>query len=212
MSLTLFDIIVIVVVLVSALLAMVRGFVREVLSVASWVIAAVAAYYVYPALKDVIYPSPITDETLATIIAIGVIFIIVLIIATYITMRIADYVIDSRVGAIDRILGLLFGAARGLLLLVIAFTLFIWLVPEQPTWISGAQSYNFMLDLRGRLIDVLPEDLATQIEEGFQGEPAEEGTPVPTPTPAAPVGNETPGGNLPPIPENLFPPAPTPAP
>jgi len=54
------------------------------------------------------------------VVAAAAIFFIALIVATYITMRVSDLVIDSRVGAFDRALGFLFGAARGILLLVIA--------------------------------------------------------------------------------------------
>ena len=58
----------------------------------------------------------------------AVIFLITLIVVSYITMRIADFIIDSRVGALDRTLGFVFGAARGILLLVVALLFFNWLV------------------------------------------------------------------------------------
>ena len=123
MSLTVLDLIVIVVVLVSATLAMVRGFVREVLSVASWLAAVGAAYLLYKPLVPLVKPY-IESGTIATIVAAAVIFFIALIVASYITTKISDFVIDSRVGALDRGLGFLFGAARGLLLLVIALLFF----------------------------------------------------------------------------------------
>ena len=47
-------------------------------------------------------------------------------------MRIADFIIDSRIGALDRTLGFLFGAARGILLVVVAMLFFNWLVPAEP--------------------------------------------------------------------------------
>ena len=129
MSVTLLDVVAIGIILISAVLAMVRGFVREVLSIASWLIAAVAAYYLYAPLQDVIQPY-VDNETLATIIAVVVVFIVVLVIVTYITMKIADLVVDSRIGSMDRMFGFLFGAARGLLVVVVAFAGFIWLVED----------------------------------------------------------------------------------
>jgi membrane protein required for colicin V production len=119
MPVTVLDAIVIVVVLISAILAMVRGFVREVLSVASWVAAAAAAYFFYKPIVPLVKPY-IESNTVATIVAAAAIFFVALIVASYITMRISDFVIDSRVGAFDRMLGFVFGAARGVLLLVIA--------------------------------------------------------------------------------------------
>ncbi len=44
------------------------------------------------------------------------VFLIALIVISFITMKIADFIIDSRIGALDRTLGFLFGAARGILL------------------------------------------------------------------------------------------------
>ena len=115
MPLTVLDVIVIVVVLISAILAMVRGFVREVLSVASWVAAAAAAYFLYKPLHSGGVSPMSRAQTVATILAAAVIFFVALIVASYITMKISDFVIDSRVGAVDRAFGFVFGAVRGVL-------------------------------------------------------------------------------------------------
>ena len=162
MSLTPFDFVVVAVILISAILAMVRGFVREVLSIASWLIAAVAAYYLYEPFRGVIEPY-IENEQLATIVSVAVIFIIVLVIATYVTMKVADIVIDSRVGSIDRIFGFAFGAIRGVLLVVVAFALFVWLVDDQPAWIAEAEAQPMLVDLSERLIAVLPDDIEAEL-------------------------------------------------
>ncbi len=193
---TFFDAIVIVVVLVSAVLAMVRGFVREVLSVASWVIAAVAAYYLHGSLLSVIHPSPVADKTVATIIAVAVIFLVILVIATYLTMKVADFVIDSRIGAIDRVMGFVFGGVRGLLLVVIAFVFFDWLVQEPPAWIAEAQTEPMLADLGDALIKVLPPDIEAALRDGMRG-PDDDATPA----------VETPANG---IPDAMF--TPTPAP
>ncbi len=67
--------------------------------------------------------------------------LIALIIISFITSRIADFIIDSRIGALDRTLGFLFGAARGLLLLVVAVAFWNWLVDvkTQPEWVTAGQ-------------------------------------------------------------------------
>ena len=187
MSLTPFDFVVIAVVLISAVLAMVRGFVREVLSIASWLIAAVAAYYLYEPLRDVIQPY-IENESLATIAAVAIVFIIVLVVATYLTMKVADIVIDSRVGSIDRIFGFAFGAVRGGLLVVVAFALFVWLVDDQPAWIAEAETHGMMVDLSERLITVLPDDIEAELRARLRGEEFV--------APPAPVGAAGDGANL----------------
>jgi membrane protein required for colicin V production len=189
MPVTVLDAIVIVVVLISAILAMVRGFVREVLSVASWVAAAAAAYFFYKPVVPLVKPY-LESNTVATIVAAAAIFFVALIVASYITMRISDFVIDSRVGAFDRILGFVFGAARGVLLLVIALLFFNWLVPNPPAWVAQAASKPVLDGIGTQLMAALPEDAEATILRHLRG------------------GDEGPGEAPPPPPEGTdMPPA-----
>lgn len=158
MPITLLDGILLGITLVSAVLAMVRGFSREVLSVASWAAAAIAAYLFYQPVLPLVQPY-ISNETIAKIAALAAVFIVVLIIVSLITMKIADFIIDSRVGALDRTLGFLFGAARGVLLVVVAMLFFNWLVAtDQPAWIANAKSKPLLDSLGQKLVSLLPND------------------------------------------------------
>ncbi|MGK9050033.1 CvpA family protein [Neorhizobium petrolearium] len=170
MPITIFDGIVIGVTLFSAVLAMVRGFSREVLSIASWVGSVAAAYYLYPLLLP--YAKNYTaDDRIAIAASAGIIFLIALIVISFITARIADFIIDSRIGALDRTLGFLFGAARGILLLVVAVAFWNWLVAAnaQPSWVTQAKSKPFLDTLVARLEAVLPEDIEPQIRARIMG-------------------------------------------
>ena len=109
------DVILIVIMLISGFLAMVRGFTREVLSIFSWAVAAVAALYLTPKYASVLDPY-IDNPSVAQIAFAAGVFIITLIVVSLITFRISDRVLDSRVGALDRTLGFVFGLARGFLL------------------------------------------------------------------------------------------------
>jgi membrane protein required for colicin V production len=200
MPITLLDGILLGITLVSAVLAMVRGFSREVLSVASWAAAAVAAFLFYKRVTPLVQPY-VESEVIAQIAAAGAIFIVTLIIVTLITMKIADFIIDSRVGALDRTLGFVFGAARGVLLVVVAMSFFNWLVPApQPGWISEAKSKPLLDSLSDKLKAVLPEDPEGTIlnrlkpSAGTPAEPAAEGeTPAEGEPPAE--GAEKPAAN-----------------
>lgn len=158
MPITLLDGILIGFTLVSAMLAMVRGFSREVLSIASWVGAAVAAFYLHPIVLPYVTPH-IGNAQLALAVAAAAVFFVALIVITVITMKLADFIIDSRVGALDRTLGFLYGAARGILVVAVGLMFFNWLVGSNPpAWITEAKSRPLLEEIGLRLQALLPDD------------------------------------------------------
>src|SRR5262249_16876924 len=110
MPVTLLDVIVLAVMLLSGLLAMIRGFMREILSIAAWGCAALATLYAYPRLLPTA-KQYFNNDTVATGAVVVGVFIGTLIVVSIITVRISDMVLDSRIGALDRTLGFLFGLA-----------------------------------------------------------------------------------------------------
>jgi membrane protein required for colicin V production len=159
MPITLLDIILIGVMLVSALLAMIRGFMREVLSIAAWVIAALVTLYFYAKLLP-FAKSYFNNDIVATAVVVGGTFLGTLLIVSVITVRFSDMVLDSRIGALDRTLGFLFGLGRGLLIVVVAFLFFAWLVPDrsQPEWVRSAKSKVVLQGTGDWLMSMLPDD------------------------------------------------------
>ncbi len=97
---------------------------------------------------------------MATGITVGSIFLLTLLIVSIITVRISDMILDSRVGALDRTLGFLFGLGRGLIIVVVAFLFFAWLVPDrsQPEWVRGAKSKVVLQSTGQWLMAMLPDD------------------------------------------------------
>jgi membrane protein required for colicin V production len=169
MPVTLLDILLLAVMLISGLLAMIRGFMREVLSIASWAIAAVATIYAYPRLLPQA-KQYFTSDLIANGVVVGGVFLATLIIVSVFTIKISDMVLDSRVGALDRTLGFLFGLARGLVIVVVAFLFFAWLVPEksQPGWVRDAKSKVVLKGPGDWLISMLPDDPETTILKRFK--------------------------------------------
>jgi membrane protein required for colicin V production len=183
MPLTMLDLVVLGVVGISALLAAVRGFTREVLSIASWVTAAAVAWIFHPAILPQIQPY-IPNKQIALIAAIGALFLVTLIIVSLITARISDFVLDSRIGALDRTLGLGFGVARGLLLCVVGFLFYATLVPDksQPAWAREAKTRPLLEETGKTLMGYLPTDINTDFVKRFtkpKGDPAEPTTDEP---------------------------------
>jgi membrane protein required for colicin V production len=159
MPITLLDIVLIAVMLISALLAMVRGFMREVLSITAWVLAAAATLYSYGKLLPMA-KQYFNSDIVAAVVVVGGVFLITLLVVSVLTIRISDMVLDSRVGALDRTLGFLFGLARGLVIVVIAYMFFDWLVPDRskPEWVLHAKSRVVLSSAGDWLKAQLPED------------------------------------------------------
>ena len=166
MPVTLLDIILIAVMLISALLAMIRGFMREVLSIAAWLIAAVVTLYSFSKLLP-FAKTYFNNDIVAYAVVIGGTFLGTLLVVSVITVRFSDMVLDSRIGALDRTMGFLFGLARGLVIVVVAFLFFAWLVPDrsQPEWIRGAKSRVVLQGTGDWLMSMLPEDLDATISK-----------------------------------------------
>ena len=183
MPITLLDIILIVVMLISGLLAMVRGFMREVLSITAWILAAAATLYSYG--KLVPYAKEyFNSDIVAAVAVVGGVFLITLLVVSVLTIKVSDMVLDSRVGALDRTLGFLFGLGRGLIIVVVAFQFFTWLVPDrsQPEWVRSAKSRVVLTGTGQWLISMLPEDPESTILNKLK-KPHPEDTELPDATP-----------------------------
>jgi membrane protein required for colicin V production len=200
------DVILIAIMLVSGFLAMVRGFTREVLSIFSWAMAAVAALYLTPKYWHSVegyFPSP----GIAQIAFAAGVFVIVLIVVSLITFRISDRVLDSRVGALDRTLGFIFGLARGFLLVAIVFILFSALARDQPSWIVEAKSYPILKQTQVAIESLMPLNPEQYLPGQLKPEAQPEGQPEapsdtqpanPVPAPAAPApGQRSDAGKAP---------------
>ena len=154
------DIGVIAVIVLSAIFAFARGFVREALSIVAWVGAAAATVYGFnPVLLAV---SPIVNNALlAQLIAGFGLFVGSLIILTIVTSFIARTVRASSLSPIDRTLGFVFGLARGAFIVCLAYLLLdISVQPgERPAWIREAKSAPYLHQGADVLRQFLPESL-----------------------------------------------------
>jgi len=164
MPITFLDLILLVVMLISAMLAMIRGFMREILSIGAWAIAAIATVYSYAKLLP-LAKQYFNNDIVAAAAVVGGVFLGTLLIVSVLTVRISDMILDSRVGALDRTMGFLFGLGRGLIIMVVAFLFFAWLVPDrsQPEWVKSAKSKVVLQSTGEWLMSMLPEDPETTI-------------------------------------------------
>lgn len=196
MVFTAVDVGVAVLVLISAILATARGFTREVLSLATWAGAAAIAAYMYFYHSD-LAARYFTEPLLATGVTVIGSFLVALIVLHLLTMWIGDLVVNSRVGPLDRTLGFVFGAARGVLICVVAAVFANFLIGAQDPMLRDSKSFPPLLSAGDYLIGLLPPDLEEQFREFLErgGQNPEEGAPeepADETTPPADVSSEEP--------------------
>ena len=157
---TIVDGVVALVIVLSALLAYARGFVREAMAIAGWVAAAVLAFIFAPTAMPLIRELPVVGEfltdscELSVIAAFAAVFALALIVVSFFTPLFSSLVQRSALGGLDQGLGFLFGVARGVLLVAIAFFVY-------DTVMTG-QNFTVVDESRSALVF---EQISGQIEE-----------------------------------------------
>jgi membrane protein required for colicin V production len=182
------DLVVVGLMLISALLATIRGFTREALAIASWVAAAILAYLFYPQLVPLAKQYVSARDPIAVGVAAGAIFLVTLIIAYMVTARFSDMILDSRIGALDRTLGFIFGAARGFLIAVVGFGFFQFFAGANGMnhpLVKEARMMPMLESAYGSLKAVLPENL-DQVLSDIRGTAGATGDAAPADQPAQP--------------------------
>ena len=162
---TILDGIVAVLIILSAVLAYSRGFVREALAIGGWILAAVVAYVFAPMAEPLMKEVPILRDfiggscDLAMIAAFAAVFAVALILVSVFTPLFAGAVQRSALGGIDQGFGFLFGVARGLLLVVIGMIIYEQVIVNDPiAWIDDSRTAIVYSQVSDVIMEQIPED------------------------------------------------------
>ncbi len=163
---TLFDIIVLLVVATAATGGFLRGFVHEVLSLAAWVLAIFAIRYLHTDLTQIIF-SFMGTPTAAALLAFAILLLIPYMAMQLIARRAGDTARKSALGPIDRVLGFGFGAIKGTIVAVFAFSILAlgydsgWGVAGRPTWMTTSRTYPFINASSEEMVQLIAERRAS---------------------------------------------------
>ena len=162
---TLVDGIVAGVIVVSAILAYARGLLRETLSIGGWIVAAIVAFVFAPNALPLIREVPYLGEFIGESCELGImasfagIFALALVIVSLFTPMFATAVQRSVIGGVDAGLGFLFGVARGVLLVVVAFIAYDRVVGSEPVaMVADSRSAQVFASVQDQVEAQIPDD------------------------------------------------------
>ena len=172
---TLVDAIVAVLILLSAILAYSRGLVREVLSIAGWIVAAIVGFIFAPRAEPLMREIPMVGDFLADscelsiLGAAALVFVAALVVMSIFTPLFSSLIQRSAIGGLDRGLGFLFGVVRGVVLVVVALIVYDRVVVgENVAMIDNSRTAQIFADFQDRIDEELPEDAPDWIVQRYE--------------------------------------------
>jgi len=172
---TIIDGVVALIIVLSALLAYSRGLVREAMAIVGWIAAAVLAFIFAPQVEPLIKEVPVLDKFLADscelsiIAAFAAVFAVALIVVSFFTPLFSSLVQRSALGGLDQGLGFLFGVARGILLVAVAFFVYDTVITSQTfTIVDESRSAQVFSRLTGQIEDRSPEEALGWVTQQYE--------------------------------------------
>ncbi|MEX0302302.1 MAG: CvpA family protein [Leisingera sp.] len=171
---TIIDGVVALVIVVSALLAYSRGFVREAMAIAGWIAAGILAFIFAPQVEPLMAEIPVIGEFIADsceisiIAAFAAVFALALIVVSFFTPLFSTLVQRSALGGLDQGAGFFFGVLRGILLVAIAFFLYnVVMTGQSFTIVDESRSAEVFERLIGKIEERNPEQALGWIKDQY---------------------------------------------
>ena len=154
------DLIIVAIIVISALISLVRGFVKESISLASWIVAGFIALRYFKALADVLEPY-VESIIVRQATGAGILFVCSLIVGAIVNFMVSQLVSKTGLSATDKSLGVVFGAARGVMIVILIVMAFaLTPAPSNPLW-EESILIEYFASMAGWIKDIMPDDVAS---------------------------------------------------
>lgn len=172
---TIVDGIVAAVIVISAILAYSRGFVREGMAILGWIVAAILAFVFAGSAEPLVKEIPVVGEylqescELSIIAAFAAVFAVALVVVSLFTPLFSTLVQRSALGGLDQGLGFFFGVLRGLLLVAVAFVVYDRVVVSDTIpMVDDSRTAKIFSRTRDSIDEQIPEDAPGWIVQRYE--------------------------------------------
>lgn len=172
MDFTIVDGIVAVVIVISAILAYSRGFIREVMAILGWIAAGILALMFAPRAYPLVAQLPVVGDIIngnceiGMVLAFAAVFAVVIIIVSLFTPLFSSVIQRSALGGIDQGLGFFFGAVRGVLLVAVLFLVYEQINIQEPT-VDDSRSAEVFASIKDKMQEQSPDQVITWFETNY---------------------------------------------
>ncbi|MDH3635454.1 MAG: CvpA family protein [Gammaproteobacteria bacterium] len=151
------DIIIIGVIALSALISLIRGFVKESISLISWIVAGIIAFRYFSPMAGLLEPY-VTSPTVRGIAGFAILFISTLVIGAIVNFIMSQLVSKTGLSGTDKALGVVFGGARGVLIVTMIVLLASLTPMPEAQWWQDSAMVGFFQPLAEWLKGIIPAD------------------------------------------------------
>ena len=151
------DLVIIGIIVLSALISLIRGFVKESISLVTWVVAGLLALRYYGPMADLLEPF-INSVTLRQWIGGGILFVATLIVGAIVNFIVSQLVSKTGLSGTDKTLGIIFGGARGVLIVTMVVLLAGLTPMPEASWWQDSVMIEFFQQLAAWVRGVIPAD------------------------------------------------------
>ncbi|HLD16179.1 MAG TPA: CvpA family protein [Coxiellaceae bacterium] len=168
------DYLILIIIAMSVLISFLRGFVKEAISLVVWVLAIIIAIRCSGFFTHLLVPV-IQSASVRYIIVFVTLFLLVLIIGVFISVFAGEWMSRSGLGFVDRLVGIVFGTARGILLVGILLMFVNLTSSQENTWVEESQLIPYFKTWVSWLNDFLPDKVKAMAHwAGTQAHPIED--------------------------------------
>ena len=153
------DFVVIGIIVISALISVVRGFVKEFISLLTWIVAAILAFRYFAPFGDLLEPW-VSAPTIRNVTAFAILFVSTLVIGAIINFIMSQLVDRTGLSGTDKALGVIFGTARGVLIIVMIVLLASLTPMPDAEWWQDSATIGFFEQLGAWMKGIIPADAA----------------------------------------------------